>query len=606
MTYRYRLPYLLNITFILLLSGRVGAATNAASAALEQGSVIRFSGREAISQPFEFEVDLASPEKALNFATVVGQTLSVRLAADHTVHGMAESIEQVGLSGNNALYRIRLVPTIVKLKGRTNSRTFYDKDPQEIVAQVLSEAGISAFEFRISGSHPVRELAVQYQESDFAFISRILEAEGIHYHFEFSGSGHKVVFGDANNHFPMLAGNKLAISATGKSAISQFSRGLALHPGRVDAGDYNWLAPKVDLTGIATVNLFQDLTEQVRPAGAKSKPEAQRVAQMRLAANIASAQNCGGDSGYTHLQAGSRFVLQGHYRADFNQEYVLVGVEHEGTPQGYRNSFRCLPANLVYRPQVSTPRPVIAGVVPAVVVGPSGEERFYDEYGRVKVVFPWQAGYPATLSDPAGDAGWVRVAQIGGGMKSPVQAMFLPTIGAEVAVAFEHGDPDRPLVIGTLYTAIDMPPYDPNTQKYSSGFKSLPKGGVRYSEIRLDSTTDAESVLLLNQAGVLNQIRLDGTKGREKLLISGGRDVNMRGQNVLAIQGGNRLNVTTAGDLLVQGDRAITLRSGKHFLTIGPRGISASTGIVAPVPAARKPVPQPSQSIPLQRLPSTR
>ena len=605
MIYRYRLPYILTVVFFLILSSHAGAATNSAMAALEQGSVVRFAGQEAISQPFEFEVDLASPEKALNFAKVVGQTLPVRLAADRTLHGMVGSIEQVGLSGNNALYRIHLVPTVAKLKGRISSRTFANKKPQDIVAQLLSEAGISAFEFRLSGSYPLRELAVQYRETDFAFMSRILEAAGIHYHFEFSGAGHKLVFSDGNNGFPALAKNKLTISATAKSAITRFSRGQGLHPGRVDAGDYNWLTPKADLTGIAKVSLFQDLTEQVRPAGVKSKSEAQTIAQRRLAAHIASAQNCEGDSGYTHLQAGARFLLRGHYRADFNQEYVLTVVEHESTPQGYRNTFRCLPANLVYRPQASTPRPVIAGVVTAIVAGPSGEERFYDEYGRVKVVFPWRAGYTPG-GNPAGDAGWVRVAQIGSGKTGAVQAMFLPNIGAEVAVAFEHGDPDRPLVIGTVYNADSPPPYDSVNQKYVSSFRTRPRVGVGYNEVRMDSTQDKQSVLLLNQASVRNEIHLDGTKDKEKLVISGGKDVNMRGQNTLAIQGGRRLNVTTGGDLLVQGGRAITLRSGKHFLTIGPRGISASTGIVTSAPAVRRPAPQPSQSVPLQRLPTTR
>jgi uncharacterized protein involved in type VI secretion and phage assembly len=190
---------LLQIMCLVLVSYKPGeAATNPALAMLSQATVVQFSGREAVSEPFIFDVDVAAADKALNFAMVVGQPLTLSLAPGRVLSGMVDRIEQVDGPGMQGLYRLRLVPSLNRLKYRSTSRTFYGMKAIEIATALLAEAGVTNVETRISASLPAQEIAVQYQETDFAFVSRLLEEAGIHYHFEPSPTGDKVVFSDGN------------------------------------------------------------------------------------------------------------------------------------------------------------------------------------------------------------------------------------------------------------------------------------------------------------------------------------------------------------------------------------------------------------------------
>lgn len=439
----------------LLISVPVHAqeVENPALATLSSGKVLRFAGHEAISTPFEIEVDLAAMDPSLNFASVVGQQLALTLLPGWTVHAMIESVELAGASGDQAMYRVHLVPAVSKLAYTLNSRTYYEKTTAEIVAEVLKTQAAIAAEFRITRPLVRRELAVQHQESDLAFISRLLEDEGIHYHFEHAPTGHKIVFSDVNTGFPALA--KLTFSATAAPAVQSFARGQAMHVGRVQVGDYNWQTPAMDLSAAAQVSLFQNLTERAYPTLVVSKQDSQQRANDRLAAHVIEAQRCAGESTYPRLHAGHRFLLAGHFRPDFNQEYIVTRVDHTLTPRGYLATFECAPFSVLYRTKSATPRPVIAGAVPALVIGPPGQKVYADKFARVRIRFPWRSPDAANSPD-VGDSGWVKVAQVA--TEAGVASMLLPEVGDEVLVAFEHGDLRRPVVIGSLYNGSQPPP----------------------------------------------------------------------------------------------------------------------------------------------------
>lgn len=507
--------------FLFLTPGFSGsslAAINADLAALSRASVVQFTGTERISRPFAFDLELAVPHPALNFANVVGQLLNIAVDKGRSVTGMVENIEQSGAIDRQGQYHVRLVPPLNRLAYRIASRTFADMNAVQIVNVVLSDAGISDLETRLSSAVTPQEISVQYQENDFTYISRLLENEGIQYHFEASGTGVKTVLSDSNTAFPVLSPGQLVYAAQKGPSITSFSRGLTLHSGRTQAGDFNWKAPHVNLTTTSQSPFFRDLVEGVFPAPVDTPQESQQYAAVRLGARVTEGQSCGGTSTYTHMQAGYRFSLTGHPRKDFNQEYVITSVEHHGTPKGYHNTFTCLPANIIFRPSPTTPEPKIAGVLPGIVVGPQGETKYVDEFGRVRVRFPWRN--PAFSNSQEGDTGWVRVAQIATGLGTA--SMWIPDVGDEVVLAFEHGDPGRPVILGSMWNGKDLPPSSLPANKFRSIFQGR------------------------STSGGINEIVLDDTNGQEQLI----------------------------------------LRSGNHYLSLSPNGITASSAINVPTSTA--------------------
>jgi type VI secretion system secreted protein VgrG len=455
---------------------------------------------------------------------------------------------------------------------------------------------------------------VQYQETDFSFVSRLLEEAGIHYHFEPSPTGEKLVLSDGNAGFALLAIEKLVFAPAATPAVVSFSRGQSLHSGQVQAGDYNWKTPAADLTGSAQAPVFADLTERVFPAGIETKAEAQVQANLRLAARIAESQSCRGDSTYPQLQAGQRFILANHPRVDFNQEYVVTAVEHQRAGKEYRNTFRCIPAQIAYRPPSVTLQPVVSGVVSGLVVGPQGETKHVDQFGRVRVRFPWRSPGHSNQTE-LGDSGFVRVAQIATGVGSA--AMWLPDVGDEVAIAFEHGDPRRPVVIGSLYNGKDVPPVALPANKHLSILRSQSAGGVK-SELVYDGTPGNERLLIQSSQNVLTlaaggvtlhgpSVAISATgdlvqRAGRALAVEAGADLSMKsGQNLsvtsqkdalVSVAGNIQLNsggalqatvgsnaaLTIGGSLVMDSGRDLSLRTGQNFLLQSARAARLTAG----------------------------
>jgi type VI secretion system secreted protein VgrG len=546
---------------LLLFPGMGQGAGNPSLDALTQGTVVQFSGKEAVSVPFVFDITVTASDKAINFAFVVGQPSTIALAPGRVVSGMIESVEQLEGAGVQGVYRLRLVPSLNRLKYRSTSRTFYGMTTVDVVKALLNEAGLANFDFRVTAALPAREMTVQYQETDFAFISRLLEEAGIHYHFELLPNGDKVVFSDGNAGFPFLPSGKLVFATTSIPAVSSFTRGQSLHSGQIQTGDYNWKTPAADLTAGAQSPIFGDLTERIFPAGVETKADAQAQANIRLAARIADAQQCSGESSYPQLQAGQRIFMTGHPRADFNQEYVITAVEHQRTPKEYRNAFRCLPVQIVFRPQPTTPQPVVSGVMSGIVVGPQGATKHVDEFGRVRIRFPWRSPAHSNQTD-IGDSGFVRVAQIATGVGST--AMWLPDVGDEVLVAFEHGDLRRPVVIGNVYNGKDVPPVALPANKHLSMLRTQSASGQK-TEIVYDATVGSERLVL--QSG--NQVLTLGTNGitvkGSSVAITAGT-VALQAQTQLGLTAGTALQMQAGTDLVGQVGRNIVTEAGKDIV----------------------------------------
>ena len=459
------------------------------------------SGREEISRLFSFQVDLLlENDKDAPLDRLVGQPTTVALelpsGGSRFFSGIASRVSQGARGARFTSYRAEIVPRLWLLTRTQQSRVFAQQTVPQIVRQVLRD--VSDVELRLVASYQQRDYCVQYRESDFDFISRLMEEEGIFYFFKHTQDGHTMVLADTPAGHPDVPGPRtVAFDTTGSGknpaqAVFTWEKTQELRAGKVTLHDYNFQLPGDPLEGSAVIREsvgVGQITHMLRvggndglemydypggyaqrfdgigPGGAEQTGElqkifeaARRTATIRMDEEALRSLTIDGASNCRQFTSGHRFALEQHANGD--GAYVITRVEHtirvkdpNAGERGlqYENRFTCIPEALPFRPPRITPRPVIPGTQPAVVVGPPGQEIFTDKYGRVKVQFQW---------DRQGDTScWIRVAQPLSGTDRGV--FWLPEVDDEVLVAFEQGDPDRPYVLGTLFNPRRLPPPPP-------------------------------------------------------------------------------------------------------------------------------------------------
>jgi type VI secretion system secreted protein VgrG len=459
------------------------------------------SGREEISRLFSFQLDLLLENgKDAPLDQLVGQPTTVTLAlpggGSRFFNGIASRVSQGARGARFTSYRAEIVPRFWLLTRTQQSRVFAQRTVPDIVRQVLGD--VSDVELRLVGSHQPRNYCVQYRESDFAFVSRLMEEEGIFYFFEHTQGGHTLVLADSPAGHPDVPGSRLvAFDAIGSgsdpaAAVFAWEKTQELRAGKVTLRDHNFQLPDDPLEGTALIREsvrvgqvthrlrvggndglemydypggYAERFDGIGPTGGEQPGElqklfaaAQQTAQVRMDEEALPSLTVAGASNCRQFTSGHRFALERHPSAD--GAYVLTRVEHTvrvmdpgAGERGlqYDNRFTCIPEALPFRPPRITPRAVIPGTQSALVVGPPGEEIFTDKYGRVKVQFAW---------DRQGDSScWIRVSQAWSG--TDIGMFWVPEIGDEVVVAFEEGDPDRPIVLGRVFNGRSLPPPPP-------------------------------------------------------------------------------------------------------------------------------------------------
>ncbi|HCE6499268.1 TPA: type VI secretion system tip protein VgrG [Pseudomonas aeruginosa] len=495
--------------------------------------VLEFSGREAISQPYAFDVELISERPDLDLESLLHQRAF--LAFDQNgagIHGLIHRIAQ-GESGKRMTrYRLTLVPQLAYLAHRTNQRIFQHLTVEKIITQVLEEHGIQAdaYQFQLGSLYPEREYCVQYDESDLHFVQRLCEEEGIHYHFQHSSEGHVLCFGDDQTVFPRLA--PLAYQpGTGLVAdnpvIKHFGVRVETRTSQVTRRDYDFEKPRLQLEAKADGDAQPKLEDYDYPGRYIDRERGKHLAKRALERHRHDFEQAQGDGDSPTLVSGHFLDLEGHPREAWNQLWLLTEVLHEGKQpqvleesitsdltrrrsapsplrgegwgegekddtdftQGYRNRFTATPWSVPYRPQLAHPKPRILGSQSAVVTGPAGEEIHCDEYGRIKVQFFWDREGQADEKTSC----WLRVSSSWAGDR--YGAITIPRIGMEVLVTFLEGDPDQPLVTGCLYHAEHVVPYELPANKTRSVFKTLSSpGGGGYNELRIEDRKGAEQI----------------------------------------------------------------------------------------------------------------
>jgi type VI secretion system secreted protein VgrG len=513
------------------LRGEVGSLRIAAMAAIgdtgrftfeieglsEPTWVARFEGEEAISQLFHFQVLLTSKDPNIAFADVIGKpallTLDTSESEPRHVHGIVSRFVLGDEGKKFTAYHATLVPSVWRLLHRHDSRIFQEMTVPEIIEKVLKGAGYGGGDYSLfmEGSHPVREYCVQYRESDWAFLCRLMEEEGIFYFFQHAADKDVLRMGDGPSaHAPIVAPDTIAFkSSLGSMAhgesVSRFTYSEEVRTGKVTLSDFNFKKPSLSLRGSQQAALDDDLEIYDYPGEYEVPADGTTLTKIRLEEQQSIRKVGEGDSGCMRFTPGYLFTLSDHSRDACNRKYLLVRVRHSGAqPQmgeaaaasgpSYSQTFQVIPDDVPFRPARRTPRPTIKGVQTAIVVGPSGEEIHTDEHARVKVQFHWDR---LGKNDDKSSC-WIRVSQLWAG--PGWGAMYIPRIGHEVIVDFIEGDPDRPIIVGRVYHGANVPPYPLPAEKTKSTIKSESSpGGGGSNEFRFEDKAGSEEIYLHGQ-----------------------------------------------------------------------------------------------------------
>lgn len=517
----------------------------------EQIVIERIESMEALSNHFTVLVDVISPLE-IDLHPHLGKPCSLTLFEDGELlrhfHGLVVSGEYAQESSAGHHYRLTLKPWSFFLAQNRKMAIFQDQSAVDIIKKVFAASGVSDFELRLSQQYDTRLYCVQYQESDFAFVARLMEEEGIYFFFRHDAGEHVMVICDSPGaHQPgtpaQLEYNPNSVSVFAADSVMRASRGkhyLQSWSERVSTGaeahvvlrDYDFMSPERPLAAehaaeghhawddrevyhypgrYAHDRLGRGQQEEFGRARSKALLEGMR-AQRRVFTGTSQA---------AAVSVGALVSVGNHPVGRMNSAYLVTSTYHNIASETYRSGrtggdtvfnvrFEAIPADTPYRPAQATPRPVVQGLESAVVTGPRGEEIYTDEYGRVKVQFHWDRDGQHDEKTSC----WLRVSQTGG-----LGNLILPRVGHEVLIDFLMGDPDRPVVVGRVFNQANMPIYKLPENKTRALWRTK-----RYGQTGSYPDTRA----LDSGAPGVNELRFEDKGGKEEVFLHAERDMNTR------------------------------------------------------------------------------
>jgi type VI secretion system secreted protein VgrG len=550
-----------------------------------------FRGHEAVSQLFSYELELLSEvNPKIDFKAIVGKRVTITVkhsGGTRFIDGFVRRFSQGSGDAVFASYSAEIVPWLWMLTQTADCRIFQNKTVPDIIQAIFKDLGFTDFKISLVGSFSPREYCVQYRETDFNFVSRLMEQYGITYFFEHADGRHTLVLVNSPTAHPDAAPSAVRFHApTGAivapdDVVSEFTKVQEIRPAKYALTDYNFETPSVSLdVSVSSVNAAPEASKfeiYDYPGEYLKKAEGDAVVKMRIEEEESQAVIVHGESGCRQFTAGSKFTLREHARADFNGPYVLTSVHHSASEQGYdsgggdgdhsySNTFTCIPADARFRPQRATPRPIVQGSQTAEVVGPAGEEIFTDKFGRVKVQFHWDREGTKNENSSC----WIRVSHPWAGKLWG--SVAIPRIGQEVIVDFLEGDPDQPIVTGRVYNGEQMPPYALPAGGMISGVKSnSTKGGGGYNEISLDDTKGTEKIVIHAQYDMATTIEHD-----ETITVGNNRTESVGKDESISI-GGNRTESVAKNETVDIGDnRSTSIGKNETVAVSGNRSESVS------------------------------
>src|SRR5713101_5733704 len=518
-----------------------------------------FSGHEGMSQLFHFSADFLSENHSISFKDIVGKqvTLQIHHQGDDQRYwnGFVSRFAFVGGDNRFSYYRAEIVPWVWFLTRTADCQIFQQKTIPEIIKKVFQDHGFQDFQDRTQGSYPQREYVVQYRETAFNFVSRLMEEYGIFYFFEHDQNTHKLIFADKPQvHKNCPVQYKVRFNYTPgatvlhEDVVDNWGAEQELRPGKYALTDYNFQTPNTSL--MANVQTVAEIGGNTKyeiydyPGIHTKKSEGDTTTKVRMEEEEALHHLVTGSGNCRSFASGYKFHLDEHSRPDMNGDFLLTEVTHSasvgdsysslgaGSQETYTNHFTCIPFAVPYRPQRVTPKPIVQGPQTAVVVGPASEEIYPDKYGRVKVQFFWER----LGKKDENSSCWVRVSQPWAGKNWG--SINIPRIGQEVIIEFLEGDPDRPIITGRVYNDDQMPTYPLPDHKTRTTFMSRStKGGGSAN---------------------FNELRFEDKKGSEQIFLNAEKDMDHRVENQ------SREFVGQDRSLIVKGDQKEKVEGDKH------------------------------------------
>ncbi|HYA41541.1 MAG TPA: type VI secretion system tip protein VgrG [Syntrophobacteraceae bacterium] len=592
----------------------------------------RMTATESLGRLFEFQIDLLSQDPNIRFDDILGQKVTVRLdlgrGRQRYFSGHVSNFTQGGTVGDLYAYHATVRPWLWFLTLTANCRIFQEKKTPDIIKEVFKDQGFTDYEEALSGSYQPWEYCVQYRETDFNFVSRLMEHEGIYYYFKHENDKHTLVLSDStSSHQPFPGYERLPFyprdtaQRRERDHIFDWHISQEVQPGVCALNDFHFKTPKANLhakSAIKHSHAVSDMEVYDYPGIYLESGEGEKYARVRIEERQCDHELVHSEGNARGLSVGYLFELTGFARKDQNREYLIVSAKHDIVSDLYETgktrdevdiyacSFTAMPSQKPFRPARITPKPVVRGPQTAVVVGPAGSEIYTDKYSRVKLKFHWDRYSKADEKSSC----WVRVSQLWAGAKWG--AIHIPRIGQEVIVDFLEGDPDRPIITGRVYNDDNMPPYDLPDNATQSGIKSRSsKGGspTNITELRFEDKKGEELIFLQAEKDLESRVKHDLVelvgnedhltvksdqfqliKGDKNLAVKGDRNEKVEGtisreagMNIQekaglrhALDAGMEIYLKAGMNIVLEAGMSITLKAGGGFVVVGPAGVTIS------------------------------
>lgn len=587
-----------------------------------------FSGDEGLSNLFSYRLTLLSKRDDIKPTDLVGQHVAFVVTSENYepryFNGYVSSLTagSVSVRGFREYYA-EVVPWLWFLTRTSNCRIFQEKTTKEIISKVFDDRGFTDYKFSLNGADITWEYCVQYRETDFNFVSRLMEQLGFFYFFSQESDKHIMVISDNVGAYQDVIEKNVEFNSGSLPIdhIFEWVHKYSFRSGKLGHSDYDFKDPSNKLR--SNTNTLIDLPTSKNyefydyPGEYTTKAEGDSLIRVRMEEEEVPHEVVQGESSCRSFTPGGKFKLTKHLfdsesKGKSKGTYVFTQVKHiaisntyitgDGEGEVYSNTFTCIPSTVIFRPPRITPKPNIAGVQTAVVTGPSGEEIYTDKYGRVKVQFHWDR-------EGKGDdvtSCWIRVAQYLAGKNWG--AMFLPRIGQEVVVEFLEGDPDRPLIVGSVYNKENMPAYTLPNEKTKSGIKTLSsKGGGGFNEIRFEDDKGSEQIFIHAEKNQDNRVKEDSIEwvGKDRHLIvienqfekvdkdkhltvigdqnekvdgtvslDGGADLQQKISANYALEAGGEIHLKAGSTIVLEANTQISFKVGGNFIDISASGVS--------------------------------